>query len=506
MHRFRINRIREFLKGKAGKAVFLVLGIVLSQITALLFLKAFEDLDSWFGMVLNESVSIYCGCVLLLLVLLVWSFSGKEFARSALITLAGIGAFLLIGFVGIDWPVWSNTAYGILCFALSILLVLVFSWKENGDRYTKVLFAILTTAYAVGILNITLVWEDDIWKVLFRGAVAAMLLVASCWLSMSAMGKRAFGGLSLLSAFACAFQVCLWSYVIRTWKMQPFPAGIISVTWREHLCLMVQGILAFWFGVSTVVLYLQSCKKKVSGSKTEESRADIPEGSVMHWGVLIVTVVLMFAAVISGVLIIEKDKRWKHLGELLETGNLTEAAEWMDLYPGDIPGQEEYQEWILSCMTYERSWEYDLGNSALIPLGGNMHEVKSLLRFCPHITISNNVAYMQIEDEKGNCVFELNDYNDGKGFTNEWGGFLYEMNRDNYKFSQDEADYYLAYESDNRLIFLQYDMDRILMDYCVYRAAGTETDPVCSPEQKDLAIRQRWVFNPFYEKVGLISG
>ena len=78
MHRFRINRIREFLKGKAGKAVFLLLGIVLSQITALLFLKAFEDLDSWFGMVLNESVSIYCGCVLLLLVLLVCLFQGKN--------------------------------------------------------------------------------------------------------------------------------------------------------------------------------------------------------------------------------------------------------------------------------------------------------------------------------------------------------------------------------------------------------------------------------------------
>ena len=85
-------------------------------------------------------------------------------------------------------------------------------------------------------------------------------------------------------------------------------------------------------------------------------------------------------------------------------------------------------------------------------------------------------------------------------------GVVYEMNRDNYKFSQDEANYYLAYESDNRLIFLQYDMDRILMDYCVYRAAGTETDPVCSPEQEDLAIRQRWVFNPFYEKVELIGG
>ena len=507
INRFRINRIRGLFKGKIGKAVFLVLGIMLSQDTAFLFLGAFEDLDSWFGNFLNDSDSIYCGCALLLLIILVWFFSGKGFAQSVLTALVGVGAFLFIELSEKNGPVWSSTTYGILCFALTILLVLVFSWKENGDRYTKVFLAVLTTVYAIGLLNITLVWEDDIWKVLFRVVVVAMLLMVSCRLIISAMGKRAFSGLTMLAAFACAFQTCLWFYIMRTWKMQPFPDGIISVTWHKHLCLAAQKVLMIGFGVSAVVLRVQSFKKTISDSENEKSGSDISDGLIKHLGVVIITIVLLFAAVISGVLVIEKDKRWKHLGELLETGNLAEAVEWMDLHPWDIPGQEEYREWLLSCMAYERSWEYDLGNSALIPLGGNKHELKPLLSFCPHVTISYNVAYMQIEDEEGNCLFELSGHNDGRGFNREWGRFLfYEMNQDGYYSSIDAADCYLVCERDNRLIFLQYDMDRVLMDYCVYRAAGTETDPARALEQEDLEIRERWVFNPFYEKVELIGG
>ena len=502
--------MKEFFKRKPGKIVILVLSILLSQITAMLFLKAFANLESWFGMYLNDSASIYCGCVLLIQVFLTSFFLDKGFSVSVLIALAEVGICLFIGISEIYWDIWSTTTNGILCFALIILLVLLFSWNENGDRYTKGLLSFLTTLYAVGVLNIALVWIDDIWRVLIRAVVAVILLAVSCQLIISAMGKKAFRGLSLLSAFACVFQTWLWLYMMKESIFQPFPDGLIPAGWKTRWCLAVQGMLVLGFGLSAIVLGIRSARsgKKVSGREAGKIGNALTGNSVKRFTSVAIVVVMLFAAVFSVSRINEKDRRWKHLDGLLSAGKLAEAVEWMDLHPWDIPHQKAYQDWVLSCMEYEKIWEYDFGNNTLIPREGSKHEVKPLLKFCPHVTISNNIADMLLEDEENNVIFELSDHNDDKGFTNEWGSFInvYETREYDHKSPQDETDYYLTYEDENRLVFLQYDMDRVLIDYCVYKAAGVETDPGRSPEQRDLEIRQRWVFNPFYEKVELVGG
>ena len=450
--------MKEFFKRKPGKIVILVLSILLSQITAMLFLKAFANLESWFGMYLNDSASIYCGCVLLIQVFLTSFFLDKGFSVSVLIALAEVGICLFIGISEIYWDTWSTTTNGIICFALVILLVLLFSWDENGDRYTKVLISFLTTLYAVGILNIALVWIDDIWRVLIRAAVAVILLAVSCQLIISAMGKKAFRGLSLLSAFACVFQTWLWLYIMKESIFQQFPDGLIPAGWKTRWCLTVQGILVLGFGLTAIVFGIRSVrteeKERVSGREAGKICNALPCNSVKRFASVVTAVVMLFAAVFSVLCIADKDRRWKHLDGLLSAGKLEGAVEWMDLHPGDIPNQKEYQEWVLTCMGFEKVWEYDCGNSALIPREGITHEVKSLMIFFPHVTISNNIAHMLLEDEENNVIFELSDHNDGRGFANEWGSLIYETSRYDHKSPRDETNYYLTYEDDNLLIFL----------------------------------------------------
>ena len=237
-------------------------------------------------------------------------------------------------------------------------------------------------------------------------------------------------------------------------------------------------------------------------TKRKQSRGKGRRGIIL----LLILVIVLFAAVISIVQLAQRDKRWKHLDTLLRTGELEEAVAWMDMHPGDIPEQTEYKNHVLACMDYERPWVFCGGNIMLISSEGETHERKPLPVFIPEISFRGETAALEIKDENGNHMFRMFADEICSVFADDLGMLIYEANQDENVSPKDYFCYYLTKESDNCLLFLQYDMDLDLRDDCEYRAEGSIIEENPNPELRDPEIRQNWAINPFYEKRKIIGG
>lgn len=508
-----INRLRDRVNGRTGKAVYLLLSLVLVPYTASLFLEALEEIDGWFPLWLNDSAACYFGCCFLLQLFLTWFFLGSRFSSSTLITLFEIGAFLIILFPWSNADAWiyrRQTLINLLFYAAVMITVLIFTWQERCEQNTKCLLWFLNTVYALIILNISLVQEDFLlhWeRILFRTVVAVILLAFSWGVLSSAIGaekkRKAFVCTALL---ACVVQAAIWINCMDQEIFRPFPYGIIPL--REEY-LVVQGVLTANFGVAVCLAAVRT-KRSDTAKLLLSGRTE--EGSGSERKILLrstrkaVLVIVLFAAVISIVQLAQRDKRWKHLDTLLRTGELEEAVAWMDMHPGDIPEQTEYKNRVLACMDYERPWVFCGGNIMLISSEGEIQEGKPVPVFIPEVSFRGETAAMEIKDENGNCMFRMFAEETCSVFADDLGMLIYEANQDENVSPKDYFCYYLTKESDNCLLFLQYDMDLDLRDYCEYRAEGSIIEENPNPELRDPEIRQRWATNPFYEKKKIIGG
>ena len=93
--------------------------------------------------------------------------------------------------------------------------------------------------------------------------------------------------------------------------------------------------------------------------------------------------------------------------QLLASGKLEEAHQWLQDYDDPIPNREKYADWIVTYYGYCRRWELTGGDALLIPYSAGNTDDKYLLAFTPKITIEGDEVTLHLGDDDGTYSVEL---------------------------------------------------------------------------------------------------